>query len=124
MHLTAALSAFALTYANRPNSERIMAVLNIHCWTLEVSVYLTEATVHDVKALDNLYIETGAIYLMDKGYVDFYRLFNLIHKKNAFFVTKAKDNMLFEIVSSTNVDQTTGVIADDRIKLIEARTSS
>lgn len=45
---------------------------------------------------------------MDKGYGDFYRLLNLIHKKNAFFVTRAKDNMLFEIMNSTNVDQTTG----------------
>lgn len=88
---------------------------------LPVSVYLTEVAVHDVKALDNLYIdivETRAIYLMDKIYVDFYRLFNLIHKKNAFFVTRAKDNILFKIVNYTNVDQTTGVIADDRIKLI------
>ena len=88
---------------------------------LPVSVYLTEVAVHDVKALDNLYIdivETRAIYLMDKIYVDFYRLFNLIHKKNAFFVTRAKYNILFKIVNYTNVDQTTGVIADDRIKLI------
>lgn len=91
---------------------------------LPVSVYLTEAAVHDVKALDNLYIENGAIYLMDKGYVDFYRLFNLIHKKNAFFVTRAKDNMLFETTSTVTVDQTTGVIADERIKLTGVRTSS
>ena len=91
---------------------------------LPVSVYLTEAAVHDVKALDNLYIENGAIYLMDKGYVDFYRLFNLIHKKNAFFVTRAKDNMLFETTSTITVDQTTGVIADERIKLTGVRTSS
>ena len=91
---------------------------------LPVSVYLTEAAVHDVKALDNLYIENGAIYLMDKGYVDFYRLFNLIHKKNAFFVTRAKDNMLFETTNTVTVDQTTGVIADERIKLTGVRTSS
>ena len=63
---------------------------------LPVSVYLTEASVHDVKALDYLYIEPSAIYLMDKGYVDFYRLFHLIHEKNAFFVTRAKDNMRFD----------------------------
>ena len=50
---------------------------------LPLSVYLTEASVHDVKALDYLYIEPSAIYLKDKGYVDFYRLFHLIHEKNA-----------------------------------------
>jgi hypothetical protein len=90
---------------------------------LPVSVYLTEASVHDVKALDNLYIEESAIYLMDKGYVDFYRLFHLIHKKHAYFVTRAKDNMLYEVVGNTVVDDTTGVIADERIKLSGLRTS-
>lgn len=90
---------------------------------LPVSVYLTEASVHDVKALDKLYIEPSAIYLMDKGYVDFYRLFRLIHEQNAFFVTRAKDNMIFEIVSSNDVDKETGVIADESIKLIGLKTS-
>ena len=66
---------------------------------LSVSVYLTEASVHDVKALDYFYIESSAIYLMDKGYIDFYRLFHLIHEKNAFFVTRAKDNMRFDITA-------------------------
>ena len=90
---------------------------------LPVSVYLTEASVHDVKALDQLYIEPSAIYLMDKGYVDFYRLFHLIHEQNAFFVTRAKDNMIFEVVSSKDVDKNTGVIADESIKLIGLKTS-
>lgn len=91
---------------------------------LPVSVYLTEAAVHDVKALDNLYVEPSAIYLMDKGYVDFYRLFHLVHKKKAFFVTRAKDNMLFEVIDSTEVDKSTGVIADEQILLTGLRTSS
>lgn len=91
---------------------------------LPVSVYLTEAAVHDVKALDNLYVEPSAIYLMDKGYVDFYRLFHLVHKKKAFFVTRAKDNMLFKVIDSTEVDKSTGVIADEQILLTGLRTSS
>lgn len=90
---------------------------------LPVSVYLTEASVHDVKALDNLYIEPSAIYLMDKGYVDFYRLFHLIHKRNAFFVTRAKDNMIFEFVSSNEIDKSSGIIADEQIRLTGLRTS-
>ena len=48
---------------------------------LPVSVYLTSASVNDVKALDNLYIEPSAIYLMDRGYIDFNRLFKLITKQ-------------------------------------------
>ena len=90
---------------------------------LPVSVYLTTASVNDVKGLDELYIESVAIYLMDKGYVDFNRLFKLINKKNAYFVTRAKDNMLFEVVSAGSVDQSTGVIADEHIKLTGLRTS-
>lgn len=90
---------------------------------LPVSVYLTTASVNDVKGLDELYIEPAAIYLMDKGYVDFNRLFKLINKKNAYFVTRAKDNMLFEVVSAGSVGQSTGVIADEHIKLTGLRTS-
>lgn len=78
---------------------------------------------NDVKGLDELYIEPAAIYLMDKEYVDFNRLFKLINKKNAYFVTRAKDNMLFEVVSASSVDQSTGVIADEHIKLTGLRTS-
>ena len=63
------------------------------------------ASVNDVKALDDLYIEPSAIYLMDRGYVDFNRLFKLITKKNAFFVTRAKDNMLFEVVLISEVEE-------------------
>ena len=90
---------------------------------LPVSVYLTPASVNDIKALDNLYIEPGAIYLMDKGYVDFNRLYKLINKKNAFFVTRAKDNMIFEVMSNAKVDKSTGVISDENIKLTGQRTS-
>lgn len=90
---------------------------------LPVSVYLTSASVNDVKALDDLYIEPSAIYLIDRGYVDFNRLFKLITKKNAFFVTRAKDNMLFEVVSEAEVDKSTGIISDERIKLTGLHTA-
>ena len=90
---------------------------------LPVSVYLTSASANDVKVLDDLYIEPSAIYLMDRGYVDFNRLFKLITKKNAFFVTRAKDNMLFEVVSEAEVDKSTGIISDERIKLTGLHTA-
>ena len=50
------------------------------------------AKLHDVNALDLLAPEPGAIYVMDRGYVDFSRLFAL-HQAGAFFVTRAKSNM-------------------------------
>jgi hypothetical protein len=71
---------------------------------LPVYIHLTDASVHVVKALDTLCIEMGAIYLLDKGYVDFFRLFNHIHKNGAFFVARAKDNMLYEVVESRGSD--------------------
>ena len=86
---------------------------------LPVFIHLTRASVHDVNAMDEMCIEMGAIYLMDKGYVDFFRLFNNIHKNGAFFVTRAKDNMQYEVVSSGAVDSQTGVISDRIIRLTE-----
>ena len=80
---------------------------------LPVYIHLTDASVHDVKALDTLCIEMGAIYLLDKGYVDFFRLFNHIHKNGAFFVTRAKDNMLYEVVESRGSDPEAGIISDE-----------
>jgi hypothetical protein len=86
---------------------------------LPVFIHLTRASVHDVNAMDEMCIEMGAIYLMDKGYVDFFGLFNSIHKNGAFFVTRAKDNMQYEVVSSRAVDLQTGIISDQIIRLTE-----
>ena len=90
---------------------------------IPVFVHLTDASVHDVRAMDELYIEPAAIYVMDKGYVDFFRLFNLIHQKRAFFVTRAKDNMVYEVVSSNKVDKQTGVISDEYVRLTGYKSS-
>lgn len=84
---------------------------------IPVFIHLTDASVHDVRALDELCVEMGAIYLLDKGYVDFFRLFNRIHKNGAFFVTRAKDNMQYEVIYSRPVDKNTGALADEIIKL-------
>lgn len=90
---------------------------------LPIYIYLTDASVHDVKALDTLCIEMGAIYLLDKGYVDFFRLFNHIYKNGAFFVTRAKDNMLYEVVESRGNDPEAGIISDEIIKLTGVKPS-
>ena len=80
-------------------------------------VYLTDASIHDVRMLDELCVEMGAVYVMDKGYVDFFRLFNRIHRNGAFFVTRAKDNMQYDVVKSNPFDKSAGIIADEIIKL-------
>ena len=63
-------------------------------------VYITSGKVPDIKGLDVLTYETGGFYIMDKGYIDFQRLYN-IHQHHAFFVTRAKANLQFTKVNST-----------------------
>ena len=86
-------------------------------------IYLTEAAVHDSKAMSLIPVEPGSYYLMDKGYVDFKQLFNHFHRQQAFFVTRAKDNMKYEVLEERPVDKQTGVISDAIIRLTGPLTS-
>ena len=70
-----------------------------------------------MNGLDVLPVEAGAYYLMDKGYVDFWRLYNLFHLRQAYFVTRAKDNMRFEVKEEREVDMHAGLISDQSIRL-------
>jgi hypothetical protein len=79
-------------------------------------IYMTPAVIHDVNILDILIPEAGAFYVMDRGYVDFARLYSL-HLNNSFFVTRAKSNFKFNRIYSHTVDRTTGVICDQTINL-------
>jgi hypothetical protein len=79
-------------------------------------IYLTPANVHDVNILDILIPEAGAFYVMDRGYVDFARLYSL-HLNNSFFVTRAKSNFRFNRIYSHAVDRTTGIICDQTINI-------
>jgi len=80
-------------------------------------LHITTASVHDVNILDIIPYETGSFYIVDKGYIDFKRLYKL-HLKGSFFVTRAKDNMRFKRMYSRAVDKTTGVLYD-QIGLLE-----
>jgi len=80
-------------------------------------VHLTDGLCHDVNVLDHIVIEPGAIYVMDKGYVDYFRFYSLIHQQRGFFVTRAKDNMAARRVYSRKVDKTTGLRYDQSVKL-------
>jgi transposase len=79
-------------------------------------IHVSDGKVHDVHALDMIVPEAGAIYVMDRGYVDFARLHGL-HQAGAFFVTRAKSNLNAHRVYSAPTDRTTGVIADQTIAL-------
>src|ERR1700674_4044532 len=79
-------------------------------------IHISDGKLHDVHALDMLVPEAGAIYVMDRGYVDFARLHGL-HQAGAFFVTRAKSNLNAHRVYSAATDRTTGVVADQKIAL-------
>lgn len=79
-------------------------------------IHISDGKMSDVKVLDLLPVEAGAFYVMDRGYLDFGRLFKL-HQAGAFFVTRAKRGMDARRVYSAKTDRTTGVICDQAIRL-------
>lgn len=79
-------------------------------------IYISEGSGHDVNFLDIVEYEPGGYYVLDKGYVDFKRLY-LIHQSNAFFVTRLKENTNYRRLYSAKVDKSTGVLCDQTIKL-------
>jgi hypothetical protein len=91
--------------------------------SIPIFVDITEGAVHDVNAMDMMPVEPGSYYVMDKGYIDFHRLYTLIHQCRAFYVSRAKDNLKYQTVSSSPVDNTSGVISDQLVKLTGYKSS-
>jgi len=79
-------------------------------------IHISKGKLHDVHALDLLIPEAGAIYVMDRAYVDFERL-HVLHLSGSFFVTRAKSNMDFHRLYSAPTDRSNGVICDQTIAL-------
>jgi len=79
-------------------------------------IYVSDGKVHDTKVLDMLVFEPGAFYVMDRGYLDFQRLYRL-HQVGAFYVTRAKSSLRARRVYSDASDRSSGVIADQRVML-------
>ncbi len=110
------------TFRKHKGGVKLHTLLDIRS-NIPIFVHLTNAAIHDVKILDELPIEPAAFYVMDKGYVDFFRLFNLIHTKRAFFVTRAKENMAYNVINTKTVDNATGVVYDQLIQLTGVKTA-
>ena len=79
-------------------------------------IHISDGKMHEVNVLDFLPIEAGAFYVMDRGYLDYERLYK-VHQAGAFFVTRAKRGMDARRVYSATTDRSTGVICDQRIAL-------
>ena len=82
--------------------------------SIPVFISITPGKIHEVNILDELIFEPGAIYIMDRAYIDFGRLYR-IHQSGAFFVTRAKNHFVFQRRYSQPVDKSTGVQADQII---------
>ena len=80
-------------------------------------IIMTNGLVHDSKVMPMIPVEAFAFYLMDKGYVFFKQLYECFHLKGAFFVTRAKDNMVYDVVEEREVDKSAGLICDQIIRL-------
>lgn len=85
-------------------------------------VHISEGKLHDVNVLDLLLPEPGAIYVMDRGYLDFARLY-ILHQAGAFFVTRAKSNIDARRLYSAPSDRANGIICDQTILLAGIQTS-
>lgn len=78
-------------------------------------IEITDGSIHDVNILDFITIEPGAVYVMDRGYLDLDRLYT-IHSKGAFFITRAKSNTAMQRVYSRQVDKSTGLRCDQSVR--------
>ena len=74
-------------------------------------IYITTASINEVNAMDHIPYERGSYYIFDRGYNDFERLYR-IHKIEAYFVLRARDNLKFNRMYSKKVDKETGVKCD------------
>ena len=85
-------------------------------------VRITGGQTHEVHFLDHIIFEAGAFYIMDKGFIDFRRLYH-IHQQRSFFVIRAKNNLAFSRLASHAVDKNRGLRSDQTIRLTGPRSS-
>jgi hypothetical protein len=90
---------------------------NIPCF-----IRISDGKMHDVRALDDLALEPGAFYIMDRGYIDFARLY-VFTQQSAFFIVRGKRNMDYARQPYQVVDRSTGLRSDQKITLQGPKTS-
>ena len=107
-------------FRRRKSAVKLHTLLDVR-GSIPTAVYVTGGQVHDVNLLDELRLEAGAFYLLDRGYVDFARLYGFT-QACAFFITRAKKNMQFRRRSSRPVERSSGVRCGQTILLTGVRT--
>jgi transposase len=107
-------------YQRTKGAIKLHTLLNLR-GSIPEFIHISDGKLHDVNVLDILVPQPGAFYVMDRGYVDFRRLY-AIHEAQAFFVTRAKRNFQFQRRYSHPIDKTTGLRCDQTIILTGADT--
>ena len=103
-------------FRKRKGAVKLHTLLDLH-GSIPTMIFITHGKIHDVKILDSLPIEPGAIYIMDRGYMDFARLHN-IQQASAFFVTRSKKNFDFKRLYSHETPKDKGIQCDQTILLM------
>jgi len=93
---------------------KLHTLLDIKC-QIPCFIHISEGLQHDVNVLDIIDFEPNAFYVMDKGYTDWTRLFQ-IHKAGSFFVIRAKNNLAFDRIYSSKIDKASGLRCDQTIR--------
>ena len=102
-------------FRRRKSAVKLHTLLDLR-GSIPTVVIVTGGQIHEVNILDQLFWEAGAIYLMDRAYLDFRRLYRL-HQSGAFFVTRAKKRFDCQRLFSQPVDKTTGLRSDQIVSL-------
>jgi hypothetical protein len=102
-------------FRKHKGAVKLHTLLNLRGTILTI-VFITNAKVHDVNIVDQISFEPGAIYMMDRAYLDFARLY-MIHQSSAFFVIRARSGFHFDRLYSLPLDKSTGLQCDQVILL-------
>ena len=108
-------------FRSTKSAVKVHTLLDL-CGNIPTFIHISDGKLHDVKVLDLLIPEPGAFYVMDRGYVDFERLYTL-HTRGAFFVIRAKSNLKYRRRASRPIDKSAGLRCDQSIVLTGVKTS-
>jgi transposase len=103
------------SYKSTQHAVKLHTLLDLR-GNIPTFLRITPARLHDVNVLDDLTPEAGAFYVMDRGYLDFERLYRWT-LLGAFFITRARKNFRYTVIESRPVDKATGIICDQTIRL-------
>jgi IS4 transposase len=102
-------------YRPKNAAVKMHTLLDLH-GNIPAFISVVPAKIHEIHVLDQLVVEPGSIYLVDRAYLDFQRLYTL-KQALAFFIIRARKNFYFQRVGSHSVDQQTGLRCDQTIRL-------